>query len=38
MSELRFGLCVPLFANPGRAFFRTPAWPDLDPPRPSTRR
>ena len=32
MSELRFGLCVPLFANPGRAFFRTPAWPDLDPP------
>ena len=31
-AGLSFGLCVPLFANPGRAFFRTPAWPALDPP------
>jgi alkanesulfonate monooxygenase SsuD/methylene tetrahydromethanopterin reductase-like flavin-dependent oxidoreductase (luciferase family) len=27
-----FGFCVPLFANPGAAFFRTPAWPELDGP------
>jgi alkanesulfonate monooxygenase SsuD/methylene tetrahydromethanopterin reductase-like flavin-dependent oxidoreductase (luciferase family) len=26
----RFGLCVPVFANPGAAFFRTPAWTGLD--------
>ena len=31
MSELRFGFCVPLFANPGPAFFRTPAWTALEP-------
>ena len=24
MAELRFGFCVPVFANPGPAFFRTP--------------
>lgn len=30
-SEPRFGLCVPVFANPGPAFFRTPAWTGLDP-------
>ncbi len=29
----RFGVCVPLFANPGRAFFRTPAWEALEPGR-----
>jgi len=27
----RFGFCVPLFANPGAAFFRTPASRGLDP-------
>jgi alkanesulfonate monooxygenase SsuD/methylene tetrahydromethanopterin reductase-like flavin-dependent oxidoreductase (luciferase family) len=27
----KLGFCVPLFANPGAAFFRTPAWTDLDP-------
>jgi alkanesulfonate monooxygenase SsuD/methylene tetrahydromethanopterin reductase-like flavin-dependent oxidoreductase (luciferase family) len=31
MTELRFGFCVPLFANPGPGFFRTPAWTALDP-------
>ena len=31
MSELRFGFCVPVFANPGAAFFRTPNWTALDP-------
>ena len=30
-SESRFGFCVPVFANPGPAFFRTPAWTGLDP-------
>ena len=30
-SEPRFGFCVPLFANPGAAFFRTPASRGLDP-------
>jgi alkanesulfonate monooxygenase SsuD/methylene tetrahydromethanopterin reductase-like flavin-dependent oxidoreductase (luciferase family) len=24
-------LCVPVFANPGAAFFRTPGWTELDP-------
>lgn len=32
MRPLRFGYCVPLFANPGAAYFRTPAWTALDPP------
>lgn len=27
----QFGFCIPAFANPGGAFFRTPAWTDLDP-------
>jgi alkanesulfonate monooxygenase SsuD/methylene tetrahydromethanopterin reductase-like flavin-dependent oxidoreductase (luciferase family) len=27
----KLGFCVPVFANPGAAFFRTPAWTDLDP-------
>lgn len=31
MAEPRFGFCVPVFANPGPAFFRTPAWTTLDP-------
>jgi alkanesulfonate monooxygenase SsuD/methylene tetrahydromethanopterin reductase-like flavin-dependent oxidoreductase (luciferase family) len=26
-----FGFCVPPFANPGAAFFRTPAWTALEP-------
>jgi alkanesulfonate monooxygenase SsuD/methylene tetrahydromethanopterin reductase-like flavin-dependent oxidoreductase (luciferase family) len=29
----RFGVSIPLFANPGRAFFRTPAWEALEPGR-----
>lgn len=28
---MQFGFCVPLFANPGAAYFRTPAWPALEP-------
>jgi alkanesulfonate monooxygenase SsuD/methylene tetrahydromethanopterin reductase-like flavin-dependent oxidoreductase (luciferase family) len=28
---LKFGFCVPVFANPGAAFFRTPAATALDP-------
>ncbi|HEY3078608.1 MAG TPA: hypothetical protein VGM69_01755 [Chloroflexota bacterium] len=34
MSTARtsFGFCVPVFANPGAAFFRTPAWTELDGP------
>jgi alkanesulfonate monooxygenase SsuD/methylene tetrahydromethanopterin reductase-like flavin-dependent oxidoreductase (luciferase family) len=31
VSELRFGFCVPLFANPGPGFFRTPGWTALEP-------
>src|SRR6267142_1227185 len=31
MAEVRFGFCVPIFANPGPAFFRTPNWTALDP-------
>ena len=31
VTELRFGFCAPLFANPGPAFFRTPAWTALEP-------
>lgn len=30
-TDVKFGFCVPVFANPGAAFFRTPAWTDLDP-------
>jgi len=30
-AEPRFGVCVPLFANPGPAFFRTPGWTRLEP-------
>jgi alkanesulfonate monooxygenase SsuD/methylene tetrahydromethanopterin reductase-like flavin-dependent oxidoreductase (luciferase family) len=29
--EPAFGLCVPVFANPGPAFFRVPGWTSLDP-------
>jgi alkanesulfonate monooxygenase SsuD/methylene tetrahydromethanopterin reductase-like flavin-dependent oxidoreductase (luciferase family) len=29
--EPKFGFCVPLFANPGAAYFRTPALQQLDP-------
>jgi alkanesulfonate monooxygenase SsuD/methylene tetrahydromethanopterin reductase-like flavin-dependent oxidoreductase (luciferase family) len=28
---VQFGFCLPLFANPGAAFFRTPAWTALEP-------
>src|SRR5437016_2604309 len=28
---MKFGFCVPVFANPGAAFFRTPALTQLDP-------
>ena len=28
---MQFGFCVPCFANPGAALFRTPAWTALDP-------
>jgi alkanesulfonate monooxygenase SsuD/methylene tetrahydromethanopterin reductase-like flavin-dependent oxidoreductase (luciferase family) len=36
MAELsleapRFGFCVPIFANPGPAYFRVPAWTALEP-------
>ncbi len=31
LTEVRFGFCVPIFANPGAAFFRTPNWTVLDP-------
>jgi alkanesulfonate monooxygenase SsuD/methylene tetrahydromethanopterin reductase-like flavin-dependent oxidoreductase (luciferase family) len=31
VPEPRFGFCVPVFANPGPAFFRTPAWTALEP-------
>jgi alkanesulfonate monooxygenase SsuD/methylene tetrahydromethanopterin reductase-like flavin-dependent oxidoreductase (luciferase family) len=31
MRALQFGYCVPVFANPGAAYFRTPALTALDP-------
>ena len=30
MKQVKFGFCVPIFANPGMAFFRTPAYENLD--------
>ncbi len=30
MKNIKFGFCVPIFANPGMAFFRTPAYKKLD--------
>jgi alkanesulfonate monooxygenase SsuD/methylene tetrahydromethanopterin reductase-like flavin-dependent oxidoreductase (luciferase family) len=30
-EAVRFGFCVPMFANPGAAYFRTPAWTRLEP-------
>ena len=30
MAEIKFGFCVPIFANPGMAFFRTPAYKKLE--------
>lgn len=30
MGEIGFGFCVPIFANPGRAFFRTPCFERLE--------
>lgn len=30
MHPTRFGLCLPIFANPGPRFFRTPNYADLD--------
>jgi alkanesulfonate monooxygenase SsuD/methylene tetrahydromethanopterin reductase-like flavin-dependent oxidoreductase (luciferase family) len=29
--EAAFGFCLPVFANPGHALFRTPAWSELEP-------
>jgi len=29
-SKIKFGFCIPIFANPGMAFFRTPAYTKLD--------
>ena len=29
-TNIRFGFCVPIFANPGMAFFRTPCYERLD--------
>jgi alkanesulfonate monooxygenase SsuD/methylene tetrahydromethanopterin reductase-like flavin-dependent oxidoreductase (luciferase family) len=31
VPEPRFGFCVPVFANPGAAYFRTPGWTRLEP-------
>ncbi len=31
MADVRFGFCVPVFANPGPAFFRTPNLTALEP-------
>ena len=30
MKQIKFGFCVPIFANPGMPFFRTPAYEKLD--------
>ena len=30
MSKIKYGFCVPIFANPGMLFFRTPAFKKLD--------
>jgi len=30
MSQIGFGFCIPIFANPGRAFFRTPCFERLE--------
>ncbi len=30
MKGIKFGFCIPLFANPGMLFFRTPAYKKLD--------
>src|SRR5262245_24241300 len=30
MSDIQFGFCVPIFANPGAALFRTPSYRALD--------
>ena len=30
MEKIKFGFCVPVFANPGMVFFRTPAYEKLD--------
>ena len=29
-TVIKFGFCVPIFANPGMAFFRTPSYEKLD--------
>ncbi len=29
-TNIQFGFCVPIFANPGIAFFRTPCYERLD--------
>jgi alkanesulfonate monooxygenase SsuD/methylene tetrahydromethanopterin reductase-like flavin-dependent oxidoreductase (luciferase family) len=30
IRPIRFGFCVPIFANPGMSFFRTPCYEELD--------
>lgn len=30
LKKIKFGFCVPIFANPGMLFFRTPAYKKLD--------
>ena len=30
MSSIKFGFCVPIFANPGMILFRTPGYKKLD--------
>ena len=30
MKKIKFGFCLPIFANPGMAYFRTPAYEKLD--------
>jgi len=30
MKKIKFGFCLPIFANPGMVFFRTPAYENLD--------
>jgi alkanesulfonate monooxygenase SsuD/methylene tetrahydromethanopterin reductase-like flavin-dependent oxidoreductase (luciferase family) len=31
MRAVQYGFCLPVFANPGHALFRAPAWAELDP-------
>ncbi|MCD6059364.1 MAG: hypothetical protein K0Q89_2894, partial [Thermomicrobiales bacterium] len=31
MTDIQFGVCLPIFACPGIQLFRTPGFADLDP-------